>query len=108
MPGDHFVGDGQKAAVRTISAFDSRLFTNATNPFITAGRRITGFPGPPALETARIHILPAPEKRSEQGYLRGGRGNSFEISALRWNFSFFQQKINCVTSLFSNSFPPPN
>jgi hypothetical protein len=40
-----------------IRAFDSRLFADATNPFIGAGRRAAGLPGFPILETAGITIL---------------------------------------------------
>ena len=69
MPADHFVSDLKKAAIGTIRAFDSRLFADAANPFIGAGRRIAGFPGPPALESPGINILSAPEKRSKQLYL---------------------------------------
>src|SRR5258708_40281675 len=73
MPADHLVSYLQKAAIGTIRAFDSWLFTDAANPFIGAGRRITGFPGFSALETPGIYILSAPKKRSKQLYLGGGR-----------------------------------
>jgi hypothetical protein len=62
MPADYLVSDRQKATIKTIRAFDSRLFADAANPLIRAGRRITGPPGIPALEAAGINILPAPEK----------------------------------------------
>jgi hypothetical protein len=62
MPADDFVGDLKKPAIWTIGAFDARLFTNAANPFIGAGRRVAGLPGLPALETAGIDILSASEK----------------------------------------------
>src|SRR5260370_41628423 len=72
MPADHFVSDLKKAAVRTIRAFDPRFLADATNPFICTCRRITGFPGLPALEATRINILPAPEKRPKKLYLCRG------------------------------------
>ena len=73
MPADHFISDWEKPAIGTVSAFDLRLFTNATNPFVGASRSVTGFPGFPALKTAGIDILPAPEKRTEQRNLGSGR-----------------------------------
>src|SRR5260370_28893901 len=73
MPADHLVRYLQKAAIGTIRAFDSWLFTHAANPFIGAGGRITGFPGFSALETSGVYILPAPKKRSKQLYICGGR-----------------------------------
>jgi hypothetical protein len=69
MPANHFVGDLKKSAIGTIRAFDPRLFTYPANPFIGAGRRIPGFAGLSALETARIDILPAAEQGSKQLYL---------------------------------------
>ena len=66
---DHFIGDLKKSAIGTIRAFDPRLFTYPANPFIGAGRRIAGFAGLSALETARIDILPAAEQGSKQLYL---------------------------------------
>jgi len=72
MPADHFVRDGKEAAVRTICTFDSRFFTDTTNPFIATRRRITGSPGLPALETAGINIFPSSEKRLKQLYLGSG------------------------------------
>ena len=66
MPADHFVGDLKEAAIRAVRAFDLRLFADATNPFIGAGRRVAGLPGFPTLETAGINILPSPEQRSKQ------------------------------------------
>ena len=74
MPADHFIRDWKKAALKTIRAFDARLLTDTGNPFIGAGGRITGLPGFPALETAGINVFPAPEKRSKQRDLGGGRG----------------------------------
>src|SRR5260370_2556205 len=73
MPADHLVRYLQKAAIGTIRACDSWLFTHAANTFIGAGWRITGFPGFSALETPGIYILSAPKKRSKQLYLGGGR-----------------------------------
>src|SRR5260370_38156538 len=73
MPADHLVRYLQKAAIGTIRAFDSWLFTHAANPFIGAGWRITGFPGFSAMETSGIYILSASKKRSKQLYLGGGR-----------------------------------
>jgi hypothetical protein len=77
MPADHFVGDLKEAAIGAIRAFDSRFFTDATNPFIGAGGRVAGFPGLSALETAGINILPAPEQRSKQLYLGSRRRMAF-------------------------------
>src|SRR6185369_3521552 len=73
MPADHFVGDLKKAPIGTIRAFDSWLLTNTAHPLIAASRCIPGPPCLAALETARIDIFPAAEKRSKQMYLVSGR-----------------------------------
>src|SRR5882724_1297015 len=73
MPADHVVSDRKKAPIGTVRAFDSRLLTDTTNPFIRAGGRITGFPGLSALEAAGINILSPAKERSKQLYFGGGR-----------------------------------
>jgi hypothetical protein len=71
MPTDDLFSELKEAAVRAIGAFDPRLLTDATDPFIGTRRRITGFSGFPAFETARINILPATKKRAKQADLLG-------------------------------------
>jgi hypothetical protein len=103
VPTNHFISNLKKAAVWTIGAFDSRLFTDPTNPFIGACRRITGFPGLLALETAGINILPAPEKRSKQFYLGSGRGMICDRGALLMrNFRFPHRGLGFVTVIWAD------
>src|SRR5918996_6163990 len=59
--------------MRTLGAFDARLFADAANPFVGARGGIAGLAGLPALEPPRIHILTTAEQRTEQRDLRVGR-----------------------------------
>lgn len=68
LASNDFICDLKEAAIWTIAAFDSRLFTDATNPFVRAGQRISGLSSLPALEAARINIFSPSEKRAKQGY----------------------------------------
>jgi hypothetical protein len=59
VPADDVVGDRQEAAVGAFRTLDSRLLTDASDPFIRASRRVPGSPGLAAFETSRVHVLAA-------------------------------------------------
>ena len=73
MPADGFVGNREKAAVGAVRTFNPGLFTNATNPFVGASRRIPGLAGFPALEAKGINVRPSAKQRPKQADLYGGR-----------------------------------
>jgi len=105
MPGDHFVSDLKKPAIWTIGAFDSWFFTDITNPFIGAGRRIAGFSGLSALKTAGIDILSAPEERSKQLYLGSRWRMVRDRGASRFrNGHFLSQALRLVAAVLANRF----
>mgnify|MGYP003339919884 CR=1 FL=1 len=41
MPANHVIRYGQKATVRALGALDPRLFADATDPLVRAGRRVS-------------------------------------------------------------------
>jgi hypothetical protein len=94
MPTNDFVSDWQEAPIRTVGAFDPRLFTDVADPFIGAGGCVTGFARPAALETAGVNVLPAPEERTKQddlfsrrGGIRNGSAFYFHSEVLAWTIS---------------------
>src|SRR5260370_41099838 len=107
MPADHLVRYLQPAAIGKCRASDSWLYTHAANPFIGAGRRITGFPGFSALETSGIYILSAPKKRSKQLYLGGGRRMVCD-GEVRWirRVRFRHQSQQLVARILADRFHP--
>jgi hypothetical protein len=68
VPPDHVVGDRKKSAVRAFRTLDPRLFTDASNPFVRAGRCIAGFTCSAAFEASRIDVVasPARPRKSER------------------------------------------
>ena len=70
VPADDFVGDGEEALVWAVAAFDPGFLANAANPLVTAGGLVAGPSGFPTFKPARIDILAASKKGSEQLDLR--------------------------------------
>jgi hypothetical protein len=70
VPIDDLIGHREKRPVCAIRALDLGLAADAAHPFTGAGGRVSGLARRPALEAARIEIVPATEERSEQCDLR--------------------------------------
>ncbi len=66
VPANDLIGDRKEATVGTLGALDSRLLADAANPLVRASGRIPGFPGLPALEPPRVHIISTAEERPEK------------------------------------------
>jgi hypothetical protein len=66
MPSNDLIGDWNETPVWTIGASDSRLLTDAPNPFICASRRIAAFSSSLALEPDGENIRSPPKQRPEQ------------------------------------------
>src|SRR5215472_18932964 len=73
MPADYIVSNRQKPLVRTIGAFDSRLFANPSYPLVRAHRRIPHLAGLATLKSAWIDIITSSEERTEECDLILGR-----------------------------------
>jgi|ERR1700674_528227 len=66
MPSNDLIGDWNKTLVWTIDTPDSRLLTDAPNPFVCASWRITGLSGSWALEPDRENVRSPAKQRPEQ------------------------------------------
>jgi len=66
MPSNHLIGDWNKTPVWTIGTPDSRLLTDAPNPFVCASRRIPPLSGSFALEADGKNVRSTPKQRPEQ------------------------------------------
>src|ERR1700726_1008883 len=66
MPSNDLIGNRYKTPVWTIGALDSRLLTDASNPFVCASRRITALAGSLALEPNGKDIRSPAKQGSEQ------------------------------------------
>lgn len=73
MPGDHVVGHRQEAPIGAVAALDLGLVAQARLPLVGAGRCISRLAAPRIVPALREDILAAPEQRTEQGDLGGGR-----------------------------------
>jgi hypothetical protein len=73
MPADHFVAYREKALIGAIGTFDARFLAHAADPFVAASGLIPRPSRPPALESARIHLVAPPKQRTEQGDFGRGR-----------------------------------
>ena len=73
MPSNDFIGDWNKTPVWAIGTPDSRLLTDASNPFVCASWRITGLSSSLALEPDGKNIRSPAKQRPEQLYLSLGR-----------------------------------
>src|SRR5580704_14225860 len=69
MPSNDFIGDWNKTPVWTIHTPDSRLLTDAPNPFVCASWRITRLSGSLALEPDWENVRSPAKQRPEQLYL---------------------------------------
>ena len=58
----------------TLGALDPRLLADTMDPFVRAGRCMSGLPSPPALESTWIDVLSPPEERPEEPDLHLRRG----------------------------------
>jgi hypothetical protein len=67
VPTNNVVCYRQKATMRTLGAFDSRLLANSPDPFIGTSRRIARPACFPAFKPSRIYIVSAPKKPPKQG-----------------------------------------
>ncbi len=74
MPLNRIVSYGKKTLVGAFETFDSGLFADSLDPFITAHWRIAGPAGLPAFETARVNIFAPTKQRTEEGNFGLGRG----------------------------------
>ena len=99
MPADYVVGNGQKPLMRTISAFDARLFANPSDPLVGAHRRIAGFAGLAALKAARIDIVTSTKKRPEECDLNVRRREMIHVGFLLHCFQLFQSSARRTRKL---------
>ena len=67
MPPNRIVSYGKKTLVRTFGTFDSGLFADSLDPFITTGRRIAGPARLAAFEAARVNIFAPTKQGTEEG-----------------------------------------
>src|SRR5258708_54993 len=70
VPPDCLIGDGEKALMRTIAAFDPGFLANALNPFVAADRLITCLARLSAFKPAWIDVLAPAKESTEQGDFR--------------------------------------
>ena len=82
VPADHLVGHRQEGAVRAVAALDPRLFTDAADPLVAAGRGVAGAAGLLAFEAPRVDILAAFEQRAEERDLIDGRAEGVDAGAI--------------------------
>jgi hypothetical protein len=73
VPPDHFIRDGEEATVRTLRAFDTRLFADAPYPLVGARGGVAGLSRLAALEPTRVYIVASPKERPKQRDLALGR-----------------------------------
>src|SRR5271165_2271679 len=66
MPSNDLIGDWNKTSVGAIDTPDSRLVTDAPNPFVCASWRITGLSGSLALEPDGENVRSPAKQRPEQ------------------------------------------
>jgi len=66
MPSNDLIGDWNKTPVWTIDTPDSRLLTDAPDPFVCASWRITGLSGSLALEPDGENVRSPAKQRPEQ------------------------------------------
>ena len=67
MPLNRIVSHGKKTLVGTFATFDSGLFADSLNPFITANWRIACPARLSAFETAWVDIFTPPKQGTEEG-----------------------------------------
>jgi hypothetical protein len=86
MVSDNIIGNRFKGPPGTRAAANFRLFTDASYPFIPAGRLVTGLSGLLAFKTPGIDIIPTPEQGTEQGDFGFRRGVivDYRDVRLRW------------------------
>ena len=73
MPADHVVGHRQQATLEAVRALDPWLLAQAPHPLVGTGRLVACPACSPALESARVHVFPTAEERSEERDLLVGR-----------------------------------
>ena len=66
MPSNHLIGDWNKTLVRTIGAPDSRLLTDASNPFVCASWRVAASTGSSTLEPDGENVRSPAKQRPEE------------------------------------------
>ena len=66
VPSDDIVSDRQKSLMQALTAFDPRFLADAANPLVTTGGLVASPSGFPTFKPARINILAASKKGSEQ------------------------------------------
>ena len=66
MPPNRIVSYGKKTLVGAFGTFDSGLFADSLNPFITTYRRISCPARLAAFEAARVNIFASAKQRSEK------------------------------------------
>jgi hypothetical protein len=66
MPADHVVGHRQQATLEAVRALDPWLLAQAPHPLVGTGRLVACPPCSPALESARVHVFPTAEERTEE------------------------------------------
>src|SRR5207248_5177390 len=69
VPANDIIGHEKKTPMRTIGAFDSWLFADPANPFVSARGGIAGFSCSPAFKTTRVYVLASSEERSKESDL---------------------------------------
>jgi hypothetical protein len=74
MPTNDLIGHAKERLVWTFAALDLGFLADPADPFVAAGRLVTGLPGATAFEPQGIDFFPSAKKRAEQGDLGGGRG----------------------------------
>ena len=74
MPPNRIVSYGKKTLVGTFGTFDSGLFADSLNPFITTHRRITGPARLAAFEAARVNVFAPTKQGTEEGNFGLGGG----------------------------------
>jgi hypothetical protein len=68
MPKNRFIGNRKQTPVRAFGAPHSALVAKIADPFVGAGRLVSGGACLEAFETAGINIVPTAKEIAEQGY----------------------------------------
>ena len=72
---DDGVSNRQPSLMRAVATLDPWFFADASDPFVSTHRRISGAAGPSIFEPPRPDVLSSPEERAKQmDFFRWGRG----------------------------------
>ena len=66
VPSNDRLIDGKKSPARAFRALDTRLLADPADPFVRAGRRVSGFAGFATLKSPGIDVFATAEQRTEQ------------------------------------------